>query len=335
LHAAKQVALKVGFHTGVLRLLQLALRRQALILMFHRFFGDGKGDPRGLRIGRFAEYMQYLATRYHVVSLNDLTRQLRLGTVRPNTVAVTVDDGYDDFLSLAVPVLRKYGIPATLFVVSDFVEGHVWPWPDHFRFVFDHAPRHPITFRHRGETHALELQDEDDRRWAEEHWREYAKTISVPERDDLFGAIAEACGIEIPITPPPEFRSLTWAQLKALTADRIDVGAHTRSHPILSRVSSEQLRDEIRGCKEDIERNLGLPVTHFAYPNGTREDYTSETIKEVSRAGYQAAVTALAGINTPDTPIFELRRIEASTEDLPHFAKTVSALGLRERVKAR
>jgi peptidoglycan/xylan/chitin deacetylase (PgdA/CDA1 family) len=334
MRSAKQIALRVGFHAGFLRLVQFARRQQAVILMFHRFFADGRGDPRGLPIAKFAEYMKYLAASYRVVSLRDLTRELRRGAMRPNTAVVTVDDGYDDFLSLAAPVLRRHGIPASIFVVSDFVEGRLWPWTDHFRFVFDRAPLHQVTFRHRRSTHILQIRDEDDRLWAEEHWREYAKTVPVAEREDLLEAIAEACGIEVPTTPPPECRSLTWAQLRTLAAEGFDVGAHTRSHPILSHSSPEQSRDEIHGCKQEIERNLGSPVAHFAYPNGKRRDYTSEVVEEVARAGYEAAVTAVAGANTGDTPIFELQRIGGSAEDLAHFAQAVSGLDLlRERLR--
>src|SRR5205823_14531932 len=112
----------------------------------------------------------------------------------------------------------------------------------------------------------------------------------------------------------------------ALAAEGFDVGAHTRTHPVLSRVPPERLQDEIGGCKEHLERNLGSPVAHFAYPNGRRQDYTPQAVEAVARAGYVAAVTTVAGSNTPATPLFELHRIDAGDEDLPHFAQSVSGL---------
>jgi peptidoglycan/xylan/chitin deacetylase (PgdA/CDA1 family) len=325
---AKQVALQVGFRAGLLRLVRRARRHDAIILTFHRFSGDGQGSPRGLPIHRFVEYMQYVAGRCRMVSLHDLAQQLRRGTVRPSTVAVTIDDGYEEVFSLAAPVLRTCGIPASIFVVSDFVDGRLWPWTDQFRFVFDHAPRQPVTFEHRGSPHVVHLGRDEDRQRVRERWVEYAKTIAVSERDDLLGAVAEACGIEIPATPPSGSRPMTWGQLRTLAAEGFDIGAHTRTHPILSRVRPEQIQDEIGGCKEHIERNIGGPVAHFAYPNGRREDYTAEAIEAVVRAGYAAAVTAVAGVNRPETPIFELHRLDANAEDLAHFAQLVSGLEL-------
>jgi len=332
---AKQAALQLGFRAGLLRLMQLARRREAVILTFHRFAGEGTGDPSGLPVAKFAAYMEYLARCRRVVSLPDLARQLRQGEVRPYAAAVTVDDGYEEFFSLAVPVLRTYGIPASVFVISDFVDGRLWPWTDRFRFVFEHAPRGPVVFEHRGSARVLRIRDEEDRWRLEESWREYAKTIPVAERDDLLGAIADACGVDIPATAPREYRPMTWAQLRALAAEGFDVGAHTRTHPVLSRVPPERLQDEIGGCKEHLERNLGSPVAHFAYPNGRRQDYTPQAVEAVARAGYVAAVTTVAGSNTADTPIFELQRIDASAADLAHFAQSVSGLDLlRTRLRS-
>jgi peptidoglycan/xylan/chitin deacetylase (PgdA/CDA1 family) len=128
---------------------------------------------------------------------------------------------------------------------------------------------------------------------------------------------------------------MTWTQLRALAAGGFDVGAHTRTHPILSRVGRERLRAEIEGCKEQMEPKLGFAVSHFAYPNGGRQDYTPEAVEVVSQAGYRAAVTSVAGGNTPSTSLFELRRIGAA-EDLPHFAQSVSGFeDIHLRMRAR
>jgi len=256
--------------------------------------------------------------------------------VRPYTVAVTVDDGYREVFTLAAPILRRYGVPASFFVINDFVEGRLWPWTDRWGFAFERAPRDRVSFRHRGAIHVLEMRGEQDRRRAEEQWLGSAKRLAVAERDELLGAIAEAFGVDIPIVPPGAYRPMTWAQLRALADEGFDVGAHTRTHPILSCVAPEHLHIEIDACRDHIERALGRPVRHFAYPNGRREDYTAETVAAVARAGYAAAVTTVAGGNTPSTPSLELRRIVARPEDLARFAGSVSGFDeIRALVKLR
>lgn len=332
--ALKQVVLQAGYHAGVFRLAQFARRRQAVIVTFHRFRDNGRGDTRGVPIARFAECLEYLVRHYRVVSLAELTRELRRGVARPNVATVSVDDGYHEVFSLAAPVLRRYGVPASLFVVSQFADGELWLWPDRFRFVFERAARGPVEFRHRGATHVLALGDEAEGRRAEARWYEHAKRLTVTEREELLTAIAEAGGVDVPRCPPGEYRAMTWAQLRALAAEGFDVAAHTRTHPILSRIAPAQLRNEIGGCKEEIEGRLGRPVRHFAYPNGRPEDYTPAAVAEVARAGYLAAVTTIGGGNTPTTPVFELRRISERAEDVAHFAQAVSGVDvLKQRLR--
>src|SRR5262249_7527774 len=149
----------------------------------------------------------------------------------------------------------------------------------------------------------------------EARWREHAKRLSVNEREDLLRAIAGAWRIEIPKEPPAEFRPLSWADLRKLAAEGFDVGGHTRTHPILSGIPGDRLREEIEGCKEVIEHGIGARIRNFASPNGWRDDYSSEAVA-VARAGYRAAVTSIPGGNTPSTPLHELRRIGADPDDL-------------------
>jgi peptidoglycan/xylan/chitin deacetylase (PgdA/CDA1 family) len=119
---------------------------------------------------------------------------------------------------------------------------------------------------------------------------------------------------------------MTWNELRGLAAEGFDIGAHTRSHPILSRIDTADLPDEIHGCKEEIERNLAHPVRYFAYPNGRRQDYTRDVVSAVASAGYEAAVTAVPGNNTRSTPMLELLRVPAGTENLARFAQAIAGL---------
>ena len=324
----KLAALQLGFGAGLFRLAHLARRRRALILTFHRFSENDQSEVGRLPIRRFAEYMEYLTRHYRVVSLSDMVEELQRGTLRPYTTAVTIDDGYYEAFSLAAPVLRKYGVPATFFVVSDFADGRLWLWPDRLGFIFKRAPFVPIAFRHRGSIHILDIRDEGGRRRSEEQWRLYAKSLPVAEREELIGAMADACGIELPIVLPSEYRPMNWAQLRALAAEGFDVGAHTRTHPLLSRIDPKQVFDEVKGCKDQIERSLGFPVKHFCYPNGQREDYTPQVVEEVLKAGYQAAVTTVPGWNTVSTSLFELHRVQGDAIDVAHFAQSASGFEL-------
>jgi peptidoglycan/xylan/chitin deacetylase (PgdA/CDA1 family) len=259
-----------------------------------------------------------------VVSLGELVRQLGSGRIRPNTAAVTVDDGHEDFFTLAVPVLRAYDIAASIFVVSDFIDGRLWLWTDHLRFILAQAPRRPITFTWRGITRVLDIRGDAARRRLAYQWCEHAKMTTAAEARELVDGLADACGVDVPAAPPPEYRPMSMAQVRVLASEGFDIGAHTRTHPILSWLAPHELSAEIGGCKEQLEAALRSPVPHFAYPNGSRRDYTAETIAAVARAGFRAAVTTIPGANSIATPTYELRRIAGDDEDVAHFAQSVS-----------
>ncbi len=95
-----------------------------------------------------------------------------------------------------------------------------------------------------------------------------------------------------------------------MAAGGIEFGAHTVTHPILSRIDDpEKLRAEIDGAKRRIDGELDRETAHFCYPNGTRADFTSEAIELVRQAGFQSAVTAESGMVAAGADLYTLKRI--------------------------
>jgi peptidoglycan/xylan/chitin deacetylase (PgdA/CDA1 family) len=102
----------------------------------------------------------------------------------------------------------------------------------------------------------------------------------------------------------------------------MEIGAHTRTHASLMAIADPDARTaEVKGSREDLERQLGKPVRSFAYPFG---DYDAELAALVKHAGYEGACSTHPGINDPATPAFELRRVEVrGTDSLPAFARMI------------
>jgi peptidoglycan/xylan/chitin deacetylase (PgdA/CDA1 family) len=108
---------------------------------------------------------------------------------------------------------------------------------------------------------------------------------------------------------------MTWDQARDLSHDPlVTIGAHTRTHPILSRLDPDRLQEEVLGGKVDIESRLGLPVTEFAYPNGRRIDIDDRSIALVRNA-FRTAVTTVSGLNPAGQDRFLLKRIGIGNAD--------------------
>ena len=101
---------------------------------------------------------------------------------------------------------------------------------------------------------------------------------------------------------------LNWEQVQTMHREGITFGSHTVTHPILSRISLAEAREEIVRSKTTIEGHLDCAVDLFAYPAGTARDYTEEIKKLLWNLGFKAAVTTVFGSNTATTDRLELRR---------------------------
>lgn len=290
------------FHgTGGLRLTRYQNRGGLRILMYHRF-----SDLRGLE-----RQCEHLRRYYRPISLDDAAKALQPGGKLPdNAVAVTVDDGYRDFLA-AYQVFRRYRIPATLFIATDFLDTGEWLWVDRVRYAFRNARVRDATVElsSGGVPYSGEQPDE-----AAVRLTEALKTVSNEERLSVIDALPRILQTEIPAKPPQEYAPLAWEEVRALAAEGADFGAHTCSHPILSRLPGEQLRDEIEGSRRRIEQEAGRPVSHFCYPNGKPEDVAGAPVEAVRRAGFQTAVTTVAGLNYPAGDPLLLKRIGVTPE---------------------
>jgi len=115
--------------------------------------------------------------------------------------------------------------------------------------------------------------------------------------------------------------AMTASQARELQRAGISFGAHTRTHPRLPEISTEQAWEEISGAKADLEKELGVPVQTFAYPHG-KENEAIQT--QVEQAGYLGACGVGRGLNTPAAPPFALYRTEIiGTASLLQFLQSV------------
>jgi peptidoglycan/xylan/chitin deacetylase (PgdA/CDA1 family) len=117
---------------------------------------------------------------------------------------------------------------------------------------------------------------------------------------------------------------LSWDEIRTMQQHNISFGSHTVTHPILSKISAEEIRTELQCSKETIEKQLGVPIRTFAYPVGRTEDFNGEVKTMLQEAGYVCAVTTIPGPNEPGQDPFELKRGTPWETYLPAFATQLS-----------
>lgn len=308
---------------GLFELGRLMRRNKIPILCYHRFastqWADGALSPE-----LFDAHLRYLKKHFTPVSFRDVPSILSGRLCVKNPLILTVDDGYRDFVEAAVPLLRKHAIPATLFVTTRFIDGEIWLAPDIINYVIFRTSKMKADIL--GSRPEVPLQTLEDKRRACDKLLSFCKRLDEENKADVLSELADKLDVKVPPCPPSEFQPVSWKQLKELDG-LIEIGSHTLTHPILSRVATDRAEIEIVESKKHIERNLDREVTAFAYPNGTHGDYAAREKEILRESGYRYAVTCNVGFNAFDADLLELNRVVVQ-HDFARFVKEVSGFGL-------
>lgn len=259
------------------------------ILMYHRF--TKTADGHAVSESTFEKQVLLIKRNFNPMTLAEMAAVQQTGGKLPrHAVVITVDDGYKDFYEIAYPLLKHYGVPATFFVTTGFINKDVWLWPDQVTWILNNKT---VTA---GALQVAEHSIDLDRPQAQV-WQNVVNVfLSVPNQDRLLGLenLAKRCGVVLPKTVPEKYAACDWEQLKEMQDAGIEIGGHTVSHPSLGHMAPAEAQWELEQCMRTLRERLGDRSRTFCYPNGQPGDY-SDTVKELTRAaGFTAAVTAFS-----------------------------------------
>ena len=261
-----------------------------------------------------------------VLSLDEIVDRMERGLSLPaRCIALTFDDGYRDLDALTGPLLRRHGLPATAFITVDALE-RGWLWPD--------LVRHTLRTAAAGYVELETLADGGPRTFPLERLSERLdavarldvrlKRLTNEAKWTVLEELAwKLLGTTTRNVSMPDLM-LSWQDAKRLPSYGLAVGAHTITHPILTRLSEQEAAREITGCREQLEAGLGVPVRHFAYPNGRPEDVSPAVRRLVKWAGYRSAFTTMEGFNRPVNDRWSLRRLSANHDSLRELIRSMA-----------
>lgn len=289
--------------------------RRFQILTYHKVSNDPHPYFEPVTPAVFEQQAAFLKSCYRVMDLAELVESSQRGSIPDRAVAITFDDGYRDNYEQAFPILKKYGLPATIFIATGAIETGNTLWHDRvfdaFRYTTqDAADLSPLGL---GE---VSLRTNHERHDALQQVLQLAKNLYGEERQQLVENVERAL---TPGRTEPEDRMLTWAQIREMHNAGISIGSHTVTHPILSRLPDDQLKRELQDSQKELRERLGSEVVTFAYPNGKAADFTEAVKAAVKACGYRCAVTTQPGTNRPQEDPFQLRRGQPWQSDIDVF----------------
>jgi peptidoglycan/xylan/chitin deacetylase (PgdA/CDA1 family) len=255
--------------------------------------------------------LDWIGRRYRFVSLDELASSIQ-AKKRPAKpfAAVTFDDGYHDVYEHAWPLLKRKGIPAAIFVVTDLVGSTRLQYHDKLYLLLVNA----FASKLRGQQQLLEfVRDLGFSLPEAQQFRngvaDYSKTVNsllaaLPqsEIDRLMDLLEQQTGsFAVSLTT---HRALTWQEIREMHREGVIIGSHTRTHAVLPNESAEKILDEIEGSRSELARVLGAPIGHFAYPDGR---FNPLTIKVLAASCYRFGYTTGWG-EDPGHPLLTIPR---------------------------
>lgn len=253
--------------------------RGVLVLNYHRIgnpaTATGLRDIYSATADDFDHQLSFLKRNTDVISAADLPSVLH--RKRGRHVLLTFDDGYRDNYEIAYRLLSKHGLTAAFFVCTGLVDrqNRAW-WDDIARLV--------------GSREQPEKRDAAIARAVTEY-----RAQPESQLGEYLHRLAERTGAVLPSFAESDGDWMTWDMIREMHANGMTIGAHTVSHPILTRLSPESQLDEILESRNRIAAELGETPRFFSYPIGKPATFDDVTKSALRTAGFEYAFSFYGG----------------------------------------
>jgi len=307
----KQLVKDVLLGGEVLRTAARFKAPHAVVLMYHSVVEDPRETSDTIRISQsrasFERHMSTLARRFNVVTIEQIAEFASSGRqLPPWSVAITFDDGFADNHDVALPILSRYGLPATFYIMVNAVDSGIPPW--YCRFTFAFRTTTVPAWKPPGNGRTFQLADPNDRDAALQAAWDLGAAQTGEAQENLVREIENALQVE-----PLDARSrlmMDWDKVRAMKRAGHIIGAHTLSHPNLAHVTQAEAEREIAGSKAQLEEKIGGPVQHFSYPHpALNPQWSPQTLQITRNVGFRSAVLTTHGSVVPGEEPLSLKRI--------------------------
>lgn len=260
------------------------------IFLYHRFAAVPQQNQGAVDVESFRWQLRQLSRKWQVVSFAKYLQFRKEGKIPPYLVVLTIDDGYRDFYDIAYPELKRHNMPATFFITTDFIDGKIWLWPDRIRYTLENSTMANVDFPIGSSTIIIRTETKKSRGEAWDLLVDYCIHVDDQEKWRTIARLESLLQVTLPQKTPEAYRAASWDQLREMADNGIEIGAHTITHPILSRISRDRVDEEVSGSRRIIEEKLGREVVSFCYPNSRPADIKPGVVEAVEKAGYKGAV---------------------------------------------
>ena len=294
----------------------IGARSELRILAYHRVLdlhdeASFGADPElvSATVADFDLQMRFVRRHFHPLRFADVLDALEHNRkLPPRSVVITFDDGHIDNYTNAFPVLRRLGMPATIFLSTEYIGSDRMFWFDRVACLLYFAPSGEL--RLLSTTFSCMLADVASRRAAAGSLLQLLKQVPDEQRRACLNELEQRLADAVPSAANPGRHCMSWDEVRTMVKGGIEFASHTVSHPILSRLADAALLHELSESRAAILRETGCDIPVIAYPVGKRGAYDARVLRATEQCGYRLGISYETGTNPAiGFDRFELRRI--------------------------
>lgn len=255
--------------------------------------------------------VRFLAQNHQVITCHELAALIDAGKPVPrDAVMITFDDGYRDNHDIVLPILKRHGVPAVVFVATGYMDSRETYWYDRLVHQMLATPSAALPMPAGMEALVVGGGEAQRRRTAYAALK-HLKTLPNAQRRETLDRWGAAMGRPAQEGFDDDHGPMSWAQVRALSDAGVEIGSHSVSHPVLASIPEEaDLIRELVDSKSEIEARTGRPVLSLAYPVGGPGAYSDRVVDVARRAGYRFGFTYEPGVIDPcRMDPFRMRRL--------------------------
>lgn len=308
--------------TWPIRVVAMRLTKKHLRAFLYHHFGDSTTPmlAGAVSVDTFDWQIGIIKRHFTAMRLSEFITSVHEHQLPDHPVLITVDDGYANFYDTAYPVLKKYGIPATLFVPTNYIDNADWFWWDKLKHIMSNAVVEGSHLTFNGSKINIDLSNQKKTIESWNRASSFCHRLSEEHKTEFIEALASRLQVQLPETPVSPYDHMNWEQVLEVAANNVEIGSHTNSHRVLTRLTTEELDKELSNSKKLLEKRLSVTIDSFSYPYGGFDDYDDSIVSKVARTGYIGALLAHDG-NFNDQELLKVPRMSVSDDRLDFLWK--------------
>jgi len=297
----------------LIRFLKATKRNHVCLILFYHRFSQGQDAKKllpFLDIKEFRKQLLHLKRHYRSISLDQLADELagRNHFASPSVV-ITIDDGYLNNYTLAYPVLKALGLSAIIYLTTGFIGTTKAPWVDDLMDMLFLTKVETLRFPELLGEKILHISTRSQKRNAVKILFKVMLQLEHERKLLIMQTLSKSLGIEEICRNRADRKMLNWNEVIEMSKNNLSFGAHTVSHPTLSKMELNEAKREIYESKKEIKTRIGGKVMHFAIPNGKVEDFSDELKEYCKEIGLRTVASTESGVVSKQSDLYFLKRI--------------------------